>query len=806
MKVREILDKVQPVWIPNKNYDLIKPEVTVILPTFRRAKQGTFEKAVESVINQKYFNWELIIVDDSSTDGTEDLIRFYMDLDNRINTIRNTYNLGLPAISQYEAYKKARGQYIAFIFDDNIWSEDHLLLSMKNMIKNNVKVTYGIARLFSNNDVYEDIELSLENLPIHNCIGNGSVVLHREVFETVGMYDPHLALTRLCDWDLWLRIYKKYLIFKIDKVVTSEYGVSLSDSLGNTLKMNLWVAYEQMQTNRKEQLLPKNFEDYDIVGIQDDSTDLFCEYLKIFYNNYKDKCWYVHEAMSSNVIRKNIKRRISLELSALDATYFIGFSNFYSNFIIRPFVDAIPSYEYLYSDIVLCVRDAYKAYNNIDLNNKFNIPTFYYTDDNFIAITEEKNFKTNENKDIVLTSNILKSDKIYEFSGVVVSTNTLKQDFEDRNIHDKQVVLPPSVNIEIDKKLNVVTDQVNIAFIGGKFREDIFISKIFPAIVKLAHKINVKLICTKSLKEKIDKRKFEFNTNLKIEPININYCYEQFILDVESKNINFLIHSGENHINNKYKTNNCLINAVKIGAILVTSDIEPYNNVAEIIKSKNNIESWYSVLDKLIFDKDLCEKQYDIQKQYILKNYSVENGISSLKRIIGNIESRNVVEILDNFQKASFDWRQENEKVNNCNNLINYDFLDMICSYRVIDEKVVYKIKPSTNFSKIGIIISSDMDYNKGAIRVNILDSKNKIIDTCIKEIESLHMRTISYFNFHREIKNNKGLKLEIITQYSGNSRIGVYEKKSKVNKLYRGIRKIFHMDLPINNMIFYEI
>ncbi|NFT91812.1 glycosyltransferase family 2 protein [Clostridium botulinum] len=806
MKVREILYKVQPIWRPNKNYDSIKPEVTVILPTFRRAKQGTFEKAVESVINQKYSNWELIIVDDSSTDGTEDLIKFYMDLDNRINTIRNTYNLGLPAISEYQAYKKARGEYIAFIFDDNIWSEDHLLLAIKNMVKNNVKMTYGIARSFSHNDIYDDIDLPLVNLPIHNCIGNGSVVLHREIFETVGMYDPHLSLTRLCDWDLWLRIYKKYLMFKIDEVVTSEYGVSLSDSLGNTIKMNLWVSYEQVQTDRNEQLLPKNFEDYDIISIQDDSTDLFYEYLTVLYDNYKDKCWYIHEEICEFVRKKDAKKRISLELSALDATYFIGFSNFNSDFIIRPFVDAIPSYDYLYSDIVLSVRDAYKGHNNINFNNKFNIPTFYYTDDNFIAITDEKKFKINENKDIVLASNILKSSKMYDFNGVLVSTDALKKDFDDIDIHNKIVVLPPSIDIEAEKKFNVVTDQVNIAFIGGKFREDIFIAKVFPALIKLSQKINIKLVCTESLKEKIDQRKFNFNNKLTIEELNINYCYEQFILDVERHNINFLIHSGEDHPNNKYKTNNCLINAVKIGALIVTSEIDPYKNLDEIITSKNTIESWYSVLDKLIFDRDMCEKQYYIQKQYVLEKYSVKNGINSLNEILGNIKSKNVVEILDKFQKASFDEIQKNDVANIHHNLINYDFLDIMCRYREIDRKAVYRINPYSSFSRIGIIISSDVDHNIGIIQVNILDSKNEVIDTCKKEIELLQMRTLNYFNFHRNIKCSRGLKLEIITKYSNGSRIGVYEMKSKASKVYRGIRKVFNKDLPIKNVVFYEI
>ncbi|WP_017353350.1 glycosyltransferase family 2 protein [Clostridium sp. ZBS14] len=806
MKVKEILDKVQPIWRPNKNYDSIKPEVTVILPTFRRAKQGTFEKAVESVIKQKYFNWELIIVDDSSTDGTEDLIKFYMNLDNRINTIRNTYNLGLPAISEYQAYIKARGQYIAFIFDDNVWSDDHLLLSMKNMIKNNVKMTYGVARSFEHNGIYEDIDLPLEYLPTNNCIGNGGVVLHREVFETVGLYDPHLSLTRLCDWDLWQRIYKKYLMFKIDEVVTLEYGVSLPDSLGNTIKMNAWVSYEQIQTDRNEQLLPSNFEDYDIISIQDDSTDLFYEYLNIFYDNYKDKCWYVHEEISEFIRKKNAKRRIALELSSLDATYFIGFSSFNSHFIIRPFIGDIPSYDYLYSDIVLCVRDAYKGYNNIKFNNKFNIPTFYYTDDNFIDIMEEKKIKINENKHIELISNILKSNNMHEFKGIIVSTNPLKQDFEDRDMNNKLVVLPPSVEIPIEKKFNVVTDQVNIAFIGGKFREDIFISKIFPALIKLSQKININLVCTESLKEKIDERKFNFNSKLTIENIDINHCYEQFILDVERHNINFLIHSGEEHPNNKYKTNNCLINAVKLGALIITSDIDPYKNLEEIITSKNTIESWYSVLDKLIIDKDMCEKQYYIQKQYVLKNYSIKNGINSFNEIFENIESKGVVEILDKFQKASFDQIEKKDIANTYNNIINYDFLDRICSYREINRKVIYRIKPHSSFSSIGIIISSDTDYNSGTIQVNILDSKNEIVATCKKEIQLLQMRTINYFNFHRNIRCNRGLKLEIIIRYSNGGRIGVYEVKSKANKVYRGIRKVFNKDLPIKNVVFYEI
>ena len=242
MTVGEIIEKSEPVWIENKNKKNQNPKITVILPTYSRAKNGRFEVAVESVIAQSYTNWELIIVDDASIDGTEDLIKFYMSLDSRISTIRHSFNIGLPAISSYEAYMKARGEYIAFMFDDNVWEKNHLMLAMKTMLKSKVQCTYGITRNFGNDET-ADIGGNVNELFMGNVIGNGSVVVHRSIIEDVGYYDPHISLTRLCDWDLWIRISRKYQMERIPIIVTSEYGTSLSDSLGNTIKMNPWVSY-----------------------------------------------------------------------------------------------------------------------------------------------------------------------------------------------------------------------------------------------------------------------------------------------------------------------------------------------------------------------------------------------------------------------------------------------------------------------------------------------------------------------------------------------------------------------------------
>ena len=134
--------------MPSRDYQSAKPEVSVLLPTFRRAKSGLFEKAVQSVLHQSFESLELIIIDDASTDGTADLIARFMKEDARVSCIRHQYNIGLPAISEYEGYMRARGEYIAFIFDDNEWEPRALEETISLMKERQIRACYGYGRLF----------------------------------------------------------------------------------------------------------------------------------------------------------------------------------------------------------------------------------------------------------------------------------------------------------------------------------------------------------------------------------------------------------------------------------------------------------------------------------------------------------------------------------------------------------------------------------------------------------------------------------------------------------------------------------
>ena len=89
------------------------------MPSYNTAKY--IEKAIRSVIFQTYSDWELLIVDDCSTDNTDDVVRQFLS-DERITYLKNERNLG-AAISRNKALSKARGRWVAFLDSDDFWDE-----------------------------------------------------------------------------------------------------------------------------------------------------------------------------------------------------------------------------------------------------------------------------------------------------------------------------------------------------------------------------------------------------------------------------------------------------------------------------------------------------------------------------------------------------------------------------------------------------------------------------------------------------------------------------------------------------------
>ena len=115
----------------------MKELVSIIMPSYNTAR--FIEETVQSVLCQTYTNWELIIVDDCSTDNTDEVVSKFDD--NRIKYIKNEKNSG-AAVSRNRALREAKGKWIAFLDSDDIWLPEKLELQIEFMKKNNYYFSY----------------------------------------------------------------------------------------------------------------------------------------------------------------------------------------------------------------------------------------------------------------------------------------------------------------------------------------------------------------------------------------------------------------------------------------------------------------------------------------------------------------------------------------------------------------------------------------------------------------------------------------------------------------------------------------
>jgi len=124
--------------------------VSIITPTYNGEK--FIERAIKSVLWQTFKDWEMIIVDDGSKDNTVEIIKKYVKQDSRIKLIELKENTGGPAIPRTIASKEAKGEYIAFLDQDDLYYPEYLETKIKYLEENfDVDILFSLAWSFDEN-------------------------------------------------------------------------------------------------------------------------------------------------------------------------------------------------------------------------------------------------------------------------------------------------------------------------------------------------------------------------------------------------------------------------------------------------------------------------------------------------------------------------------------------------------------------------------------------------------------------------------------------------------------------------------
>lgn len=185
------------------------PKISVIMGVHNGEK--TLPRAIDSILNQTFTDFELIICDDCSTDGTIQVIKDYMEKDNRVILIRNKTNSGLAA-SLNKCIQVSKGEYIARMDDDDI---SHLLRFEKQNKFLDEHKEYAIVGTCRNTFDEEGIwniygqggELSKEDIIKCNIFTHPTVMMRKSELLSVGMYTVCDRTIRGQDFDLWCKMY-----------------------------------------------------------------------------------------------------------------------------------------------------------------------------------------------------------------------------------------------------------------------------------------------------------------------------------------------------------------------------------------------------------------------------------------------------------------------------------------------------------------------------------------------------------------------------------------------------------------------
>jgi glycosyltransferase involved in cell wall biosynthesis len=199
--------------------------ISVIIPTFNRAVKTA--RAISSVLYQRFTDYEIIVVDDGSTDDTE---QFLHQFKNRIRYMTHKANGGVSA-ARNTGLAVSKSPLIAFLDSDDYWLPDKLAVQKEffdrnpntvicqteeTWIRNGKRANPGKRHLKPTGDVFEpSLKLCL--------VSPSAVMLKRELLEEVGVFDEGLPACE--DYDLWLRIACRYPVFLIpQRLVIKEGG------------------------------------------------------------------------------------------------------------------------------------------------------------------------------------------------------------------------------------------------------------------------------------------------------------------------------------------------------------------------------------------------------------------------------------------------------------------------------------------------------------------------------------------------------------------------------------------------------
>jgi glycosyltransferase involved in cell wall biosynthesis len=230
--------------------------VSVIIPTWNRARD--LPRAVYSVLEQTYKNFEVLICDDGSTDESRALIQGITD--SRVHWIDGAH-VGLPAAPRNRGLQVAEGEWVAFLDSDDYWLPNKLESQLNRIDVSNGRILASCGNAIRQTDAHineahqlllprqtEDVEIGLKQLMEDNLVITSTVLLHRSLLPAIGAFPVESGLKVGEDYAYWLRVASLTPIAFHGVALTNYYDsptTSVRASVRNEglVKLRIWRDY-----------------------------------------------------------------------------------------------------------------------------------------------------------------------------------------------------------------------------------------------------------------------------------------------------------------------------------------------------------------------------------------------------------------------------------------------------------------------------------------------------------------------------------------------------------------------------------
>ncbi len=213
--------------------------VSVIMPAFNA--ENYIADSIESVLAQTYHEWELLIVNDGSTDSTQHIINKYVKIDNRIKCYYQEN--GKQGKARNFAISNSQGYYLAFLDADDLWMAQKLEIQIEEIQKTNSDLVFSKSYVFKDYNFDEKKtlldhegflsgEIGLGKLLESNIIPILTVLVKKEKVLKVNSFSENLFITNAEDYHLWLKLLMNGNIFWASSNILAAYRILVNSSTG----------------------------------------------------------------------------------------------------------------------------------------------------------------------------------------------------------------------------------------------------------------------------------------------------------------------------------------------------------------------------------------------------------------------------------------------------------------------------------------------------------------------------------------------------------------------------------------------